>query len=90
MLAASMFCSPPAVRVLCFVAGKMIPSANSDGKYSWWIVASGQCESDVCHVRDEEVQREMALAVRAISLKGLALTAALTVLFVGVPSHPLL
>ena len=68
----------------------MIPKANEDGKYSWWIVASGQCDSDVCQVRDAEVQREMAHAVKAISVRGLVLTSALTILFVGIPSHSLL
>ena len=70
--------------------GTRSPASAADGqKASWWLVASGQCNGDVCQVRDAEVRRKLAVAVKAIGLRSLLLTAALSFLCVGVPSHVL-
>ena len=46
--------------------GRMMPAAAGDGqKASWLIVVTGQCDADMCAVRDAEVRRELAITIES-------------------------
>ena len=58
---------------------------DQDGKWDWWTVVSGRCDSELCRVVDVDVMKEMNEVAKKVWIKALLMSSLLTTAYLALP-----